>query len=268
MTTSTSPIPSQDDSFTVCAISVLAAMIADILHEAIGHAGLAMLLGAQAGVLSTVAWSSTFESRLVAAGGTLVNLASGAIFYLLLRRAKHASASMRYFLLLCMAFNLFDGTGYFFFSGVTNFGDWAQVIANSHPHWLWRTGLVVVGIAAYYGAVVLLGTTFVRDLGIVANDPRLTRLSVLPYLSAVVLVTASGLFNPIGIRLVFLSALPATAGAYCGLLWFRYYIPSSVTPTTGAEILRRSYAWISVAAILSWAFTIVLGRGITISLQS
>src|SRR5215510_13675446 len=156
MTTSTAPIASRDDTLTICSISLLAAIIADILHEAVGHAGLAMLLGARSGVLSTVAWSSTFESRLVAAGGTLVNLAAGAIFYLLLRRAKHLSASMRYFLLLCMAFNLLDGTGYFFFSGVTNFGDWAQVIANSHPHWLWRTTLVVVGIAAYYGAVVLL----------------------------------------------------------------------------------------------------------------
>jgi hypothetical protein len=268
MTTSTPSIPLRDDTLTICAISLLAAMIADGLHEAVGHATLAVLLGAQSGVLSTVAWSSTFESRLVAAGGTLVNLAAGAIFYLLLRRAKHVSASRRYFLLLCMAFNLFDGTGYFFFSGVTNFGDWAQVIANSHPHWLWRTTLVVVGMAAYYGAVVLLGTTFERDLGIVASDPRLTRLSMLPYLSAVVLVTVSGLFNPIGIRLVFLSALPATAGAYSGLLWFRYYIPSTATPARGAEILSRNYAWISVAAILSLAFIIVLGRGITISLQS
>src|SRR5262245_24619928 len=139
MTTPTDPTPLRDDTLTVCAISLLAAMIADVLHEAVGHAALAVLLGAHSGVLSTVAWSSTFESRLVAAGGTLLNLAGGAIFYLLLRRAKHVSASMRYFLLLCMAFNLFDGTGYFFFSGVTNFGDWARVIANSHPHWLWRT---------------------------------------------------------------------------------------------------------------------------------
>jgi len=265
MTTSTAPIASRDDTLTICSISLLAAIIADILHEAVGHAGLAMLLGARSGVLSTVAWSSTFESRLVAAGGTLVNLAAGAIFYLLLRRAKHLSASMRYFLLLCMAFNLLDGTGYFFFSGVTNFGDWAQVIANSHPHWLWRTTLVVVGIAAYYGAVVLLGTTFVRDLGISANDPRLTRLSTIPYLSAVVLVTVSGLFNPIGIKLVFLSALPATAGAYCGLLWFRHYIPSRVAPARNAEIVHRGYAWVAVAGILALLFVIVLGRGITIS---
>jgi len=268
MTTSTAPIASRDDTLTICSISLLAAIIADILHEAVGHAGLAMLLGARSGVLSTVAWSSTFESRLVAAGGTLVNLAAGAIFYLLLRRAKHLSASMRYFLLLCMAFNLLDGTGYFFFSGVTNFGDWAQVIANSHPHWLWRTTLVVVGIAAYYGAVVLLGTTFVRDLGISANDPRLTRLSTIPYLSAVVLVTVSGLFNPIGIKLVFLSALPATAGAYCGLLWFRYYMPEKIVPARAPESIVRNYSWISMSAILALPFIAILGPGITLTLRN
>lgn len=268
MTTSAAPFPTKDDTLTICAISLLAAMIADVLHEAVGHAALAVLLGAQSGVLSTVAWSSPFPSRLVAAGGTLVNLAAGAIFFLWLRRAKEATVSMRYFLLLSMVFNLFDGTGYFFFSGVTNFGDWAQVIANSHPHWLWRITLVVLGIAAYYGAVVLLGETFVRDLGISANDPRLTKLSVIPYLSAVVLVTVSGLFNPIGIKLVFLSALPATAGAYCGLLWFRYYISKQLVPSRATENIVRNYFWISTAVILAVVFIGILGRGITIAVQN
>jgi len=268
MTTSAAPIPSKDDILTICAISLLAAIIADVLHEGVGHAALALLLGAQSGVLSTVAWSSTFESRLVAAGGTLVNLVAGVIFFLLLRRAQNVSAGMRYFLLLCMAFNLFDGTGYFFFSGVTNFGDWARVIANSHPHWFWRMTLVVAGIAAYYGAIVLLGTEFVRDFGIAAKDSRLSRLSVIPYFSAVVLIAFSGLFNPFGIKLVFLSALPATAGAYCGLLWFRYYMPEKIVPARAPESIVRNYSWISMSAILALPFIAILGPGITLTLRN
>ena len=34
--------------------------------------------------------------------------------------------------------NLFTGTGYFFFSGVANFGDWAAVIHGLQPYWAWR----------------------------------------------------------------------------------------------------------------------------------
>jgi hypothetical protein len=267
MSTTTAVPPVKDDALTVCAISALAAMLADVLHEGVGHALLAVLTGAKSGVLSTVAWSTAFDSRLVAAGGTLVNLAAGVMFWLALRRAASASAATRFFLLISFAFNLFDGTGYFFFSGVTDFGDWAQVIARMHPHWVWRALLVVIGIAAYYGAVLLLGSGFVRNLGIPANDPRLRKLTILPYASAIVLIGVSGLFNPIGIQLVWQSALPATAGAYSGFLWFRYYIPKGIVPGRPLDRISRSFAWISVAAILTLAFVIELGRGITITLR-
>jgi len=260
-------VPTKDDALSVYAISALAAMLADVLHEGIGHGLLALLTGAKSGVLSSVAWSSEFDSRLVAAGGTLVNLAAGLLLWLALRRAANASPATRFFLLISCGFNLFDGTGYFFFSGVTDFGDWAQVIAGMQPHWMWRTLLVVIGIAAYYGAVLLLGVGFVRELGIAPNDARLRKLTILPYVSAIVLIGVAGLFNPIGIQLVWQSALPATAGAYSGFLWFRYYVPKEIFPSRPLDGIGRSFAWISVATILALVFVIELGRGITITLR-
>ena len=254
----------KDDGLTLCAISVLAAMLADVLHEGVGHASLALLTGAQSGVVSTVAWSSAFDSRLVAAGGTLVNLAAGLLLWLALRRAANASPGLRFFLLISLAFNLFDGTGYFFFSGVTNFGDWAQVIAPMKPHWLWRTLLVGVGIAAYYGVALMLGVGFARELAIPRNDPRLKGLTLIPYFSGIVLLGVSGLLNPVGIELVWQSALPASAGAHSGLLWFHYYLPRQITAETSQQAIGRSYAWITVAAILAIGFVFVLGRGITL----
>src|SRR5262249_8207675 len=113
---------SADDMLTISAISIVAGILTDILHEGGGHGLTALLSGAQSGVLTTVAWSSVFDSRLVEAGGTLVNLAAGLLFWVLLRSAKHAPMAIRYFLLITCAFNLLTGTGYFFFSGVTNFG--------------------------------------------------------------------------------------------------------------------------------------------------
>ena len=74
-------------------------------------------------------------------------------FWWALHSAENAGMSIRYFLLITCAFNLFTGTGYFFFSGVTNFGDWAAVISGLYPHWLWRALLVVGGAATYYAAV-------------------------------------------------------------------------------------------------------------------
>jgi len=149
--------PAKDDGLTVCAISVLSAMLADVLHEGLGHAALALITGTQSGLLTTVAWSSAFDSKLVAAGGTLANLAAGIVFWIALRNTKRATVQLRFFLLTSAAFNLLAGTGYFFFSGVTNFGDWAVVIADLSPHWLWRTLLVIVGMASYYISILVVG---------------------------------------------------------------------------------------------------------------
>ena len=256
----------KDDTLTLCAISVVAAMIADVLHEAVGHAALALLSGAQSGVLSTVSCVSTFESRLVAAGGTLVNLIAGVLSGGRCTRPKrvreHALFPPHEPRLQPLRRHRI-----FFFSGVTNFGDWARVIAQLHPYWLWRTGLVLVGVASYYGAVLLVGISYARHFGIAMDDPRLRRLTIIPYISAIALIGVSGLFNPMGINLVWQSALPATAGAYCGLLWFRYYVPNRTTVERPAGPVGRNYAWVSVAIVLAIAFIVVLGRGITISLQ-
>src|SRR5271168_2162922 len=163
-------VHAKDDGLTVCAISLVAEMISDVVHEGLGHAAVALLTGEKSGVLSTVAWSSAGDSRLVAAGGALANLAAGVVFWIVLRRVTRGSVRMRFFLLMSLAFNLFAGTGYFFFSGVTNFGDWAVVIAGLQAHWLWRTLLVVAGVAAYYGAVLVVGSGVARYVGVARDD--------------------------------------------------------------------------------------------------
>jgi hypothetical protein len=260
-------VEASDDVLTVVAISVVAQMLADVLHEGLGHAAVALLTGAKSGVLSTVAWSSEGDSRLVAAGGTLANLAAALVFWIVLRKVTRGTVRWRFFLLTSLASNLFSGTGYFFFSGVTNFGDWAVVIDGLPVHWLWRSLLVVVGIASYFGAVLVVGTGLVRYVGVPRNDlRRLRRLTWIPYFSAVVLLSVAGLLNPIGIQLMWQSALPAAAGAHSGLLWLMYYIPRGTVPERGSEGIGRNYAWTMVAVGLSLGFIFVLGRGIRMHL--
>jgi hypothetical protein len=255
----------KDDGLTVCAISLVSAMLADVLHEALGHAALDLSMGTHSGLLTTVAWSSTTNSRAVAAAGPLMNLAAALVFWIVLRSAKDASVHLRLFLLTSVAFNLFGGTGYFLFSGVTNFGDWAAVIAGLKAHWFWRTLLVVVGVASYYGAVLAVGIGYVRYVEVPRSESRrLRKLTFIPYFSAIFILAAGGLLNPIGIQLMWQSALPAAAGADCGLLWLRYYIPKGTVPERSSEGISRSYPWIGVAAVLALVFVFVLGRGITL----
>jgi hypothetical protein len=257
--------PSADDLLTICAISVLAAIISNVLHEGVGHGLTALLTGAKSGLLTTVAWSSASDTRLVAAGGTLVNLAAALAFWLALRSAKSASISIRYFLFITSAFNLFSGTGYFFFSGVTDFGDWAAVISGLHLHWLFRVLLVALGAASYYASVLVVGVGLVRYVGVPREQQkRLRKLTILPYFSAVVLLSVAALLNPLGIQLLWQSALPATAGGQSGLLWLQYYIPRQAEPKRSLGQLARSYAWIGVAVVLGAIYVVVLGRGVTL----
>src|SRR5580692_9869876 len=259
------PTSSADDVLTICAISILAAILSNILHEGVGHGLIALLTGAKSGVLTTVAWSSEFDSRLVAAGGTLVNVVAGLMFWFALRSAQNASLPIRYFLLISAAFNLFAGTGYFFFSGVTDFGDWAAVISGLAPHWLWRVLLVVLGAVSYYAAVRVVGVGLRRYVGVPREQQRrLRKLTIVPYISAILLLSIAGLLNPLGIQLLWQSALPATAGGQSGLLWLQYYIPRGTEPNRTPEQLVRSYLWIGVSAVLALVYVVVLGRGVTL----
>jgi hypothetical protein len=49
-----------------------------------------------------------------------------------------------------MTFNLFDAGGYFLFSGIGNFGDWAAVVEGWQPAWAWRVGLIALGTVTYF----------------------------------------------------------------------------------------------------------------------
>lgn len=256
----------RDSLLTVCAVSILAHMIDTVVHEGLGHGGVALLTVSHSGVVSTVAWSSTVDSKLVEAGGTLANLIVAGIFWLLLRRARNASPATRLFLLLTCAFGLFTGTGYFFFSGVTNFGDWAMVIQGTQAHLLWRILLIVGGILAYLGALVVVGSGLVRYVAIpLAEHRRITRMMLAAYLSAVLLACISGFLNPLGVKFVLLSALPAAAGAGSGLLYMQWYVPKNVHPLAPVEPINRSWTWIAASIVCALPFILVLGRGIHLS---
>jgi hypothetical protein len=257
-------VPVTYDKPTVIAIAALACIVGDVLHEAVGHGGMALLSGARHLTVSTVALQSDFDTRWIAAAGPLVSLISGGIFWLLLLKPERYRPATRYFLILAMAGGLFSGTGYFLFSGVANFGDWADVIRGWHPHWLWQVGLVAIGAPSYYASMLLVAAKlgpFRRN----DDDPRKMRtLCWLPYFSEGILAGIAGLFNPVGMFYVFASALASSLGGNAGMLslpsMLRRPRPMDEEP---AGSLPRSPTWIAVAAVGGLVFIFVLGRGVT-----
>jgi hypothetical protein len=224
--------------------------------------GTAWLSCAHSITLSTVALQSDIDTRWISANGTLVNLLFGIIFWLSLKGRYRPTA--QYFLILAMAGNLFTGTGYFLFSGVLNFGDWAAVITDLHPHWLWRAILISVGAISYYAAMLIVRSQLNPFQGREPGSGRIRMLCWIPYFSDGVFAGIGGLFNPAGLFYVVASALPSTLGANAGLL----SLPSMMQKPPSSEdagAIQRNLWVIAAGSLASILFVFVLGRGITFS---
>jgi hypothetical protein len=164
-----------------------------------------------------------------------------------------------------MTINSLGAAGYFLFSGVGNIGDWADVIQGMEPAWLWHVALTLVGGVSYTLLVwhsllelrPFLGDRDWRHGG--AKD-----LTIIPYLTGGTLYTVAGLFNPVGMILVGISAAASSFGGSSGMAWMTQCLGTKLVPKIPSEpfTLPRSRAWIIVAAITAAIFIGVLGRGV------
>ncbi|MGA7305350.1 MAG: hypothetical protein WBW88_10770, partial [Rhodothermales bacterium] len=260
------------DWLTVAAISVVAYVLQNVLHEAVGHGGMCLLLGGDPSALSTAYFDMVDGSvspagrKLVAAGGTIVNLLAGGLFWVALRATPTSRSSVRFFIWLSMTINLLTGTGYFLFSGVSQVGDWVVVISGFEPHWFWTAALIVVGLSTYLLSIWLALKTLNPLLG--ADDTlRLKRafdLSFKPYLAGCIATTVGAALNPVSPTLILMSAA-ANFGGTSGLAWMtQLYNRPWFTPSTGPPIeIGRSWSWIIAGSVLLALHILVLGPSVT-----
>jgi len=257
---------------TLVAIAVVAFALANVVHEGVGHGGACLLAGGRALSLSAVHFDSDLEGlaptarKWVAAGGTLANLALGLLAGAALLAARGAPGPGRFFLWLSMTANLLQAAGYWLFSGVGNIGDWAAVVGGWTPHWAFRLGLAALGGAAYW-AVVLLSLHELSPL-LGTGSGRLQRavsLTVIPYLAGGILYVAAGLLNPVGARLVLISAAAASFGGTSGMAWMAQLLRNErrFPPLDGPTLLiPRSVPWLVAGVAVTLLFVLVLGPGI------
>jgi hypothetical protein len=254
------------DLLTIAAIAIVATVIANFIHEGLGHGGMCVATGGQPLVLSTVHFECSSDTRLVAAGGTLANLIFGALA-LVVMRAVTRSATWRYFFWLLMTLNLFGAAGYFLFSGIGNIGDWAAVVAGWQPAWAWRAGLAAMGIITYFFLFVPLSVRELRPFLRTDAEIRVRRarqLTLVPYLTGGVLSCAAGVLNPVGPLLILISAAASSFGGNSGLAWMWTLLYGPRIPSSEFQMpeIERSREWIIAAAVLATAFIMGLGPGL------
>ena len=200
--------------------------------------------------------------RLVSAGGTLVNLAAGTLAMLASKRAGRR-ANLRYFLWLLGCFNLMDGAGYFLFSGMLGLGDWQAVIVGlGHPV-AFRVSMSLFGAMLYVFVVRVIAwqiEPFCPDKGEFRS--LYNALGRLPYYAACPFYCLAGAFDPLGLRLLFLSTIPAAFGGLSGLLWADTFLPATSADPRHRLTVTRQPTWWFAAIVGGLGYVICVGRGI------
>jgi len=254
------PTHAPNSNLTIISMAVLAIAASSLLHEGLGHGLTAYLRGDIPTALTSNHLSDIRPDRLVDAAGTLVNLIAGAL-------AMAAAAlstrrpNLRYFLWLLGSFNLMDGAGYFLFSGIIGVGDWEAVIAGLPHDLALRIAMTLFGAALYFLVVKLM----MRVLQPFCPDRTQHRslyntVGRLPYYAACAFYCLAGAFDPLGIKLLLISTIPAAFGGNSGFMWADSLLPehSDASPLT----VSQSPAWWTAAILIGLAYILILGRGI------
>jgi len=244
------------DALTIVSMAVIATALAALLHEGVGHGVTAWLRGDVPTELTSNHLSSLRADRLVAAGGTIVNLIVGTLA-LLAARGGTGHANARYFFWIFAAHNLLDSAGYFMLSGITGFGDWYEVIRGLPHEGALRVAMAIFGLGMYVLVVRLLAVA-IRPY--VPEHALYNTVGRLPYLAGCLFYCAAGALDPMGLKLFLVSTLPASFGGTSGLLWADSLMPRG--PVERPLWVRRQPAWWIAAVVLGIAYIVVIGRGI------
>jgi hypothetical protein len=260
------PKPVEIDQLTVASIGILAYILGNIIHEALGHGGACLITGGRPVLITAVNMECSADNRVVIAGGSLMNAIAAAIFFLLGRAIPQTSPRLKYFAWLAMTLNLLSPAGYLAFSGIGGFGDWAQFIQGFSPQWAWRVALTIAGSALY---MLFVRWSLLELRPLIGSDPRrrvihAVRLTRAAYFAGGTVECIAGAFNPQGWLLVALSAAASTFGSSSALLWSPYWLRGNSFPPSPAQAplpIERSWPMIVTAAIVAVMFISFLGPG-------
>jgi hypothetical protein len=249
-------MPEQHSKATIVSMAVIASALATLLHEGVGHGVTAWLRGDIVTELTSNHLSDVRPDRWVDAGGTIVNLIVGACLLIASRRAGDR-ANVRYFLFIFAALNLLPGAGYFLFSGIIGVGDWNEVI-HGLPHQVeLRIAMSLFGAALYLWVMRLLA---VAVHPFAPDEAAYNTVCRIPYYAACLFSCAAGALDPLGLKVFFLSTVPAAFGGLSGLMWADSRMPK--TPAERNLLVQRAPGWWVAATVVGASYIIVLGRGI------
>jgi hypothetical protein len=268
-------ISSRVDWLTLIALAAVAHVAASVVHEGLGHGGACLLVGCRPQLLTTMEFQGdeTSLSRagviFIAGGGTLANLAAAAVLAGLLGRRRGSANAGTFFLWLFATINLLQGTGYFLYSGLSNIGDWAEVVHGLTPAWIFRAVLALIGGGTYWVATRWAMNQLGARLRQSGDDrvAEANRYTLTAYAVGGVLSLLAGLFEPGGALMVLISGVAASLGGTSALAWGPQLLhnPRLGKREEGQPLgIGRDWRWVIAGGVAVVVFVFVLGRGLAL----
>ena len=260
------------DLLTLIAIAVVAYAISNVTHEGLGHGGACLLVGCKPHLLTSMQFDgdatqlSSAAVRIIAAGGSVMNLLLAGAAALLLRGTRTDRPHRWFFFWLLASVSLLQATGYLLFSGVGNVGDWVVVTDGLPGGAVWKVLLIVVGAATYWLAVRWSMSRLGRHLQEAAPTRvrEAYRYTLPAYFTGAVLAVVAGMFDPAAQSIILISGIAASLGGTSGLAWGPQLLrnPSFAPAGEALAPLGRVWAWIAAGAVCATAFVLILGPGL------
>lgn len=235
---------------TYSTVGVSAYVIADFIHEVIGHGGTCLLLGNKITLLTSVYFKSTPGNIFVDIGGPIANLIFAALTLLILNKAKKLFAIL--LLTHLSIYNLFWFVGTILHSSVSKNGDWTFAVQELNIATYQNYILAITGILLYIFSTQFL----IRRLRKVVKENSLTKQDfVLPFLFASISAFVAGVFFTSDRLHSGLEGLLEMA-ASIPILFLR--LPYADTNKS----YRADYKLVFAVGILYLLFCLTLGQGI------
>ena len=259
------------DVLTLAAISIVAWALVVTMHEIVGHAGFAALMGIPVRAVSTTTvfleWSqieTIDQYRLIHVGGTFLNLVTGGIALILLHYGKSFSKSTRYFLWTFSTMSFVVVIMYLISATAVGAGDWMEVITDLEPRNLFVAIIVSAGILFAIPGYALPLRAWMPDLK--GDRAALLKVTIIPVLVVIVIQTLSVLGSPFAFDSQGLGHLGASVFIFIHfILWLVLVniVPVSRSSEALESIgLKRSTLWLAAGAAVLIIFVFILGPGL------
>lgn len=235
-------------------VGILSYVVADIIHEVIGHGGTCSIIGNKIELLTSVYFKSSPGNIFVDIGGPIANLIFGGLTFYILTRTSFA----KLLLFQVTAYNLFWFSGTILHSSFSKTGDWTFAVKEIVSEPYGKIILITTGILSYI--VILRVFSFylsIKNKG-QQNEPLTKKNIFHSFIFASIAAFVAGLFfQPDRLNAALEGLLEMVASLPILFLKFR-----NNSFDTNSK-LRPNYYLALTVLIIYLAFCFTLGKGIT-----